>query len=1058
MSLTALVVKRPSLVLVLIALATLAGLLAAPKLARQQYPNVDLPTIQVSVSDPGASTGQMRDAIVRPLEDQIAGAPQLDHLTTTIEQGQATIAAVFSLGSDKNADLAQVQNRVQIAQPTLPSDVTPPVVAAFDPTQGAVISLVAVAPSLSLQQLSARLTASIVPALTQLPSVGGVSLSGNVVPSYQVEVDPNALVASGYTLGDVVNTISGNNVRAPGGIVYGTDRETGLTVRGDVRSPQSVADLALPPLAAPASQGNPWHSAASIVPIRAIADVRDAYEPRRVYAFSRGAPTISLDVTKATGASDIATSSEVLAALPRLAAQFPDVQLRVLAVESRYTREQVTSAIRSLIEAIILASLAMLVFLRSWRHAIVVLIAIPTSLCVTLAFMAITGMTLDTVSLGAMTLAIGILVDDSTVVLENITRRFAQGEDAETAAVRGRMEIGMAAVALTLVDVVVFVPIAFLPGIIGRFLQEFGAVVVVATLTSLAVGFIVTPSLAARWSLLSRWRPPRFIDAFDSGFERVRAFYAERILPAALGHPTLIVATAVLSLVFAIALIPTGIVGFTFLPPDDRGAFFVQVTYPAGTPLDQTAAGMLKLERAVDGIADLDSETTIAGGYQASFGGIVNEGSVGQIHVFLRDHRHQSTAEWRRFIEREGARLLPGAKTIVIPAAGLGGGPSQDVDVIVRAVHSDAEAAAAALARALEQTPGTYAVTTLAQRLAPQLDVGFDRRRASVLGVSIGTASQAVHAAFGGALATQFSDELGTHDVNVIYPLADQHDLAPVEAIAVRTSGGAIVHVGDVATLQNVPQAPVLTRQDRTTVVHVAANVLPGVALSNVERAFAARQAALHLPSDVVVSPSANGSEQNLKDLRTGIAAALVVSLLLIYLLLAALYDGFVTPFVVMLAVPVAAVGALGALAATNETLNLFSLIGTILLLGLVIKNGVLLVDFANTRVRAGEPARAAVVESATLRFRPIVMTTSVMVVSMLPIALALEPGSAVRRSLGIVVIGGLTSSLLLTLVLVPVIFVAIASRRPSIVSAGTPGSEAGGTSGVTVPSPALPQ
>ena len=1029
-SLTQLVVRRPSLVIVLVLLASLAGLLAAPRLVRQEYPNVDLPTIQIAVSYPGAATDQMRDAIVRPLEDEIAGAPNLDHLNATIQQGQATIAAIFSLASDSNADLVQIQNRVGAAQPQLPSDLQAPVISMVDPTQGAVISLLAVSKKLSAAALAAELTTSVVPAMTQLPGVGAVLLSGTVTPSYQVEVNPVALAASNYTLTDVINTISGNNVLAPGGIAYGPARETTITVRGDVRTPASVADLVLSggaPGDTNANTGNPWTGSARAVPVSAVADVRDAYEPRRVYAYSGGRPTILLDVTKATDASDIATSQAVLHALPSLARKFPDVQLLVADVESAYTKQQVDGAIRSLLEAIALTAVAMLFFLRSWRNAIVVLIAIPTSLCVTLAVMKLAGFTLDTVSLGAMTLAIGILVDDSTVVLENIKRRFDDGEDARTAAVRGRSEIGLAAITLTLVDVVVFVPIAFLPGTIGRFLQEFGLVVVVATLTSLLVGFTVTPALAGRWSLLSNWKPPRIVDLFDAGFDRVRGLYTRFVLPWGLGHPLLVVGIAVVTLVLAIALVPSGLVGFEFLPTGDQGNFFVQVTYPSGTPLERTSAGMRTLEAAIARIADLKSETALAGGYQAQFGGIINEGSVGQIHVFLKEHRTRSTAQWTTQIQNDARRLVPDADVVVIPATGIGGGPAQVLDYVVGRTDGDAASAALAVARALHATPGTYGVNTLAMRVAPQVDVEFDRARARALNVSIGTASQAVRAAFGGVRATQFTDAGGTRYVNVIYPLEDQRDLAAIYAIPVRANSGAIVHIDDIARLSYTQSPPILTRQDRTTVYHVSANILGGYQLSNVQRDFARRLANLHLPPGVTVQPSANGSQSNLADLQRGIGTALIVSLVLVYLLMVALYDSFRTPFIIMFSVPVAAVGALGALALTHQTLNLFSLIGTVLLIGLVIKNGILLVDFANALRSDGRDAVAAVVESAHLRFRPIVMTTVAMVVSMLPVALALDPGTDVRRSLGIVVIGGLTSSLLLTLVLLPVIYVRLA-------------------------------
>ncbi|MBV9102430.1 MAG: efflux RND transporter permease subunit, partial [Candidatus Eremiobacteraeota bacterium] len=1026
------------------------GLLTMPLLVRQQYPNVSFPTIVVTVVYPGASTSQIRDAIVRPIEDQIAGAPQLQHINTTIQAGQATIAGVFDLSSDQNADLIEIQNRMSNAQAQLPSDLQPPTIAAADPTQGAVISLIASSDHLSPSQLGEILSSKIVPAISQLNGVSTVNVGGAVVPSYQVEVDPLQLAALDATVTDVVSTISNNNVLAPGGIAYGRARETGITVRGDVRDPASVSRLLL---SMPLSNGNgpaqnPWTTPGRLVHISDVAKVSDSYEVRRTYAFSRRRPIVTLDVTKTAEASDVSTSQAVIAALPGLAKTYPDVRLSVINVESNYTRQQVQGAIRSLIEAVILTSVAMLFFLRSWRNAVVVLIAIPTSLFVTLAVMKLAHFTLDTVSLGAMTLAIGILVDDSTVVLENIKRHFDDGENNIDAAVRGRTEIGLAALTLTLVDVVIFVPIAFLPGVIGKFLQEFGLVVAIATITSLLVGFTVTPAFAGQWSLLSRWKAPRFIDAFNAAFERARAFYVQHVLPAALGRPWLVVGIAAVTFAGAVALVPLGIVGFEFLPNGDQGNFFVQMTYPAGWPLERTREDLLRLSDFVDKIPDVQAETSIAGGYQPQFGGVINQGSIGQIHVFLKEHRAHPTAYWVSYVNREGPHVVPHATLVTIPSGGVSGGPSQDIDVVVTRQDGDPTTVAEQVFGALQRTPGTTAVNTLASQVSPQVNVDFDRQRAQALNVSIGTASQAVRAAFGGVRATQFTDTNGLKYVDVIYPSDARSSLASVYGIAVRSATGAIVRLDDIAQIESAPVPPIITRQDRATAIHVAGNVAAGYELSNVQRTFKQRLAALHLPSTVSVGPSANSGLANMADLQRGIGIALLLSFVLVYLLMVALYDSFVSPFIIMFAVPVTAVGALGSLALTHQTLNMFSLIGTVLLVGLVIKNGILLVDFADQQRAEGLDKRAAIERSAELRFRPIVMTTSAMIVSMLPIALALEPGSEVRRALGIVVIGGLSSSLLLTLVLVPVVYLWMSPKRFSVRRHGK---------AITAPLPAAP-
>jgi HAE1 family hydrophobic/amphiphilic exporter-1 len=656
------------------------------------------------------------------------------------------------------------------------------------------------------------------------------------------------------------------------------------------------------------------------------------------------------------------------------------------------------------------------------------MIAIPMSLFVTLFVMKIVGFTIDTVSLLAMTLIIGILVDDSIVVLENVERHYEDGEAPRTAAILGRAEIGVAAIVITLVDVVVFLPIAFLPGQTGRFLGEFGVVVTIATLTSLAVSFTITPSLAGNWSLLSNWRAPGFIEAFTRGFSRLRDFYSGRLLTHAFKHPKLIFAGSLLLTAGAVALVwPLGLVGFEFIPSVDSGQIFVQIQFPTGTPLATTDAAVRNLTDQFLQIDDVQQITSTTGTSQAGFGGNINLGSNGQLRVFLVAHPKRTTDQVARTMNGMARRLVPGARVVAIPATGTRGGNAQPIDATVATTRGDPDTYAPKVLQALEDTPGATNVNSSALNLAPQIDIEFDRDRARALDLDIGLAAQAVRAAFGGTLATQFDTVNGTKYVQVLYPQSDQTSLATLRSIPIRNRAGQIVRLGDVAILKNDPSQALITRVNRQTVVHIGANLAPGAALSTVEKAFLQRVRALKLPSTVIVGAGAGGSQQNLAQTVSGLGISLVLSFGLVYLLMVALYNGYRVPLVIMFAVPVAAIGAFGALAITGQTLNLFSLIGVVMLVGLVSKNGILLVDFATLKVEGGADKRSAIVQAARERFRPIIMTTVSMISGMLPLALALDPGSAAKRSLGTVVIGGLTSSLLLTLVLVPVVYLWIA-------------------------------
>ncbi len=1132
----------------------------------------------------------MRDAIVRPIEDAIAGAPDLDHINTTVQQGQASISAVFAITSNKTTDLVQVQRRILVAQAQLPSDMPAPTVGTFDPAEATIVTLGVSSATLSPGMLSAIVTNNIVPDIEQVDGVSNVNVGGSVTPAIEVAVNPNLLNASGLTLNDIVSTIQQNNEREPGGIAYLPGHETTIDVRGDVTNATTVANLpvfaasaytttfgnasysepavagapgaptvssgvaaggggaalalpspgaasgsggsagasplpTLPPATAvpgvtpvpspsagptasalpgttptplpssvPARQQiwrhplsrrrappprppqplprtsthrravvasgsyggpslssiNPWTASARVIRVGDVASVASSFEPQRQYSYVGTVPTISLGVQKSTGASEVTAAQNVMKALPAIERAYPAIDFKILNNQAAYTKQQIWGVFHTLIEAISITAIVMLFFLKSWRNSVVVLIAIPASLCVTLAAMRIVNFTIDTVSLLAMTLIIGILVDDSIVVLENIERHYDDGEAPKEAAISGRTQIGPAAVVITLVDVVVFLPIAFLPGTVGKFLSEFALVVVTATLTSLAISFTITPALAGNWSLLSQWKAPRPIESFARGFERLRQWYARRALPWALRRPIPVAAISAAAVVLSILFVPLGAVGFEFMPPVDRGEIFVQPTYPTGTPLATVNAAIAKMAGRFAKLSDVESETALAGGTQSNFGGMLVQGSVGQIHVFLKTKRKHPTDYWSRILGRIGSQVAPSARVIAIPATGTGGGNSQPIDYLVTSADDHPEKYAEQVAAALRETPGTANVNSSAEKLAPQIDIEFDRERARALGVNIGQAAAAIRAAFGGTLATQFDTARGTMYVQVLYPRAYQTSLAAVSAIPVRTITGNIAHIGDVVHYVSDPSEPLMTRVNRETVVHVQANLAPGAVQSIVQRNFMRRLAGLKLPQFVRVHANVGGQQQNLSDTVRGMAMSLALSLLLVYLLMVALYDSYRLPFIIMFAVPVAAVGALTSLAITHQALNLFSLIGTVLLVGLASKNGILLVDFANHMVERGRSRADAMIEAARERFRPIVMTTCAMIAGMTPIALALDTGAAQRQALGIVVIGGLISSLLLTLVLVPVMFMwlgpkarsatadaAASSREPAYSGAG---------------------
>ena len=1181
MWLTRVFIRRPTLVFVFIALTLIAAVMALSQLVVQEQPDNSLPGITVTASLTGASTTELQTEVAAPLENALAGTPYLVSQNTTIESGSVSISTSYSLDSTDTENIANVEKAIQSASRQLPAALTSPTLRVANPAEAVVVSLALVSKKYSQGDLGSIANNSIVPAIEQLSGVSNVNVSGTTQPAFMVTVDPRLLAANNLTVSDVVSSITPNNVRAPGGYVYAPGRETELDIRGDIATPQDVADLpihianvattasttatggsgsyaggagggvatadtpGLPadtsaaaeaaasaqpehrernfgtsggnstgsstgistsggssgvagsssgstgggtagggsatatvtidkPVTATSTTGSSsssattaaaagaqpsggtssfgsgsgtatspfvgslqtWATTSSDKRISDVATVANSTVIPRITASQNGRPGVTLSIQKQATASEVSVANEVLKALPQLERQYPGITFQIAHVQATFTEQQVEGVEHTLIEGIILTAVVMIFFLGSWRNAVVVMIAIPTSLGVTLFIMNALGLTLDTISLMAMTLVIGILIDDSTVVLENIERHHAMGESPADAALNGRTEIGQAAIVITLVDVVVFLPISFAGGQVGRTLHEFAIVIVVATLTSLLVSFTITPTLAGLWSLKSTWKPWQPIRWFDDRFTALRTRYSEKWLPAAIERPWPILIAAVVLCVAAYLLVPIGWVGEEYIPAEDQGTIFAQVAFPAGHPLVDTQTAMLQLERATKRTIskhDLQYETTTSGAFNAAFGGFAQEGNAGQISIYLQPDRNTSTYAYVDKLLAAYRQLQPGATISVTAATQQGGGNQQQIDELVSVTGGgDPTQYAGKVFDALRSTPGATGVQDSATNSAPQMEVTFNRAALQALDVSIGTAAQAVEAAFGGDQASQIETaDRGLTNIEVIYPRDQQSSLDDVLAIPIRSQNGGIVHLGDVASLKYSPAPLIITRSNRTQVVHITGNVLPGYQLSNVVSAFQKNVKALNLPKTVTLRVAALGQQDLLGQTLVALLTSLALSIVLVFLMIVALYNSYRTPFVTLFAIPVATIGALGALWITHESLNLYSLIGMVLLVGLVTKNGILLVDYADTvRASNGVSRTEGIMQAASTRFRPIVMTTLAMVAGMLPLALGLEPGSQTRASLAVVVIGGLLSSLVLTLFIVPIMYHWIAPKE----------------------------
>jgi HAE1 family hydrophobic/amphiphilic exporter-1 len=1012
MWLTRFSIQRPIVVSMFFIALAVFGMISFAKLGRSLNPNVTFPIVVVTADYPGASPAEMERLVIKPIEDQIDGIDNLDRMSATAQEGSAAIVVQFKLDTNLDYAAIDVQRRVDTARVYMPTDLDPPLVdKSAGSQQSPILTLALSSRSLSATALSDLVDSRIVPDIKHIPNVQSVVPSGEIKREYHVMPDPLRLMGSGATLNDIFDAIAQNNANLPGGRFDTPTNEADVSIHSEIVKADDMLGI---PLAVTAG-------AQRELKIGHVATVEDGHVEVRSVSKFKGSPTMLIDINRTVNADEITSTKIAREQLVDIAKKYPAVTFTEVDAAADYTKASLDGVFQNLLEGVVLTAVVIMLFLHAWRNAVVVMIAIPTSVLATFIAMSALHFTLDTISLMGLSLIIGILVDDSIVVLENITRHRDLGDKPFAAALNGRTEIGGAAVAITLVDVVVFLPIAFMSGIIGKFMIEFGIVVVVATLFSLLVSFTLTPMLAARWSVRKR-NPeiPRYIAWFPAGFDRLTAWYRDRALPFSLGHRWATVGLCVALLVGALALPVLGLVQTEFISSSDTGSIQMTVSYPTGTPLATTQAAVDELESAILALPAIRSTITTTGSKPAGWGETIG-GNVARMSVQLdKDKRKltNSTVEKIRTL----ASLVPGA-VLTVEAEGSSGSGGDPIYYTLSGPEAGIGPAADKLAALIRDIPGTVNVQTGAETEGDRVNITIDRTKAAVLGISPGIASNAARIAIGGAVATKVRTESGLVDVRVQLPERYRNHLADLENIKVRATDGNIYRLADVAIFSFAKAPTKIERLDKQRVVRVTGGFDPakttlGAVTAKIDAAIATPG---FLPNGVALR--ASGDSEFFAEMIQSMTIAIVTSALLVYVLMVILYSSFLTPFVVMFSIPVAIVGALTALAITHQTLNLFSLIAMIMLFGLVAKNGILLVDYANTMRQRGMRVTEAMRAAAGTRLRPIVMTTMAMVFGMLPLSLGLAEGAEFRRSMGTVLIGGLLSSLILTLFLVPVIY-----------------------------------
>jgi len=1023
-------IKRPIVTIVVMLALVIFGIFALTNLDVDEFPDLSNPIVFISVPYPGASPSQVEQEVVERLEEAFSALSGVDEIRSSSLDGFATVTVQFVFSKDPDQAAQDVRDAISGIRNDLPQEMEEPVLRKFDPDDFPIVSLVLASDQMETPELTLLADPGITRALRGINGVAQVTVQGGVDREISVDVRPGDMAAAGVTMAQVVQAVQTQNLAAPVGRIEGRLTEQAIRLRGRLESPEEFAQLVV--------SGRDGR----LVRLGDVANVRDGTAEQRSLALFNDQKAVGIDITKSKGASTTRVADAVKLAIQRVQKTLPPgVKLSVVRDAGERVENSVRNVEEALIEGAILTVFVVFLFLNSWRSTVITGLALPVSVLSSFIAVWAFGFTLNTMSLMGLSLAIGILIDDAIVVRENIVRHVEMGKDHVQAAHDGTDEIAMAVAATTFSIVAVFVPVAFMEGIAGQWFKPFALTIACSVLVSLFVSLSLDPMLSAYWpdpQLEAHERKnfiARALDRFNAWFDRQADRY-KGVIAWALDHRLAVISIVVLIFVGSMALqVMFG--GGGFIPESDRSEVTLALETPPGSNLDYTA---IKLRQLAD-IARTHKEVAYT---YATVGSSTGSGGVdtGSVYVKLvrKKERDLSQQELARQIRKEVRQV--GGVTAYISEGGGPGGNQKQIQVQLRGQDTAAlNQAALQVENQLRKVNGATDIGLSTRGERPELEVRLNRGLAGTLGLNLATIAQSLRPAFAGLDAGDWVDPLGkTRDVTVRLAPEARANVTAIEQLPLMvggvSSGGAaaagqtgsptavaapsLIPLGQVATIRRSVGPTQIDHLDRDKIVTVGANI-EGRSLSEVSADINKVVRGLRFPPGVELSQGGDVEEQ--ADLFTKIFAALGLAVLLMYLILVVQFGSFLDPLAILLSLPLSLVGVVLALLITGDTINLMSLIGVILPMGIVAKNAILLIDFAKWNHEKGMPLREALIEAGRVRLRPILMTTIALIAGMIPVALGLGEGADFRAPLGRAVIGGTITSTLLTLLVIPTVY-----------------------------------
>ena len=1019
MKLAEISIKRPSLVIVLFTLLTLGGLLSYSMMGYELIPKFETNMVTISTVYPGASPSEVETSVTRKIEDAVGSLENVKKVEASSYESLSVIMVQLNAGADVDFALNDAQRKVNTILSELPDDADAPSLNKFSLDDMPIMTLSISSDKLNTKDLYDLLDKKIEPTFSRVNGVAKIDLVGGQEREIQVNVDEKKLQGYGISIGEVQQAILSSNLDFPTGNIKTRSSKSTIRLSGKFKSVDQMGNLIV-------SNKN-----GAQIRLSDVATVFDTTEDVEKLARYNQEPTILIQVKKQSDANAVAVSELVQKTIATVQDTYKaqGIKLSVVNDTTQFTLAAAEHVIFDLFLAIILVAVVMLLFLHSIRNAFIVMVSIPMSLIAAFIGMNLMGYTLNLMSLLGLSLVVGILVDDAIVVLENIYRHMEMGKSKIRASYDGAAEIGFTVTAITLVIVVVFLPIAMSTGLVANILAQFCVTVVIATMLSLLASFTIIPWLSSRFGKLEHLTGKNWFEKFLLWFEKKLdefTHWISDILEWCLKTKVRRIMTVIVTFIILISsfmLVKFGFIGGEFFPKIDKGEFLVQIELPKDASVEKTNQTTLQVEKFLRQYPEVVNMITTVGQQSSGMGGMQSTAYQSEVQVILTDksERSESTDIMSARIKRALEEKFTGVEFKTAPI-GLMGAERAPIELVVTAPDNEtATKEATRLLALLKKVPGAVGSELSTDTGNPEVQVNIDRDKMSALGLNLSGVGAVMQTAFNGNTDGKFRAGEYEYDINIRFADDNRKSIEDVRNLMFTNNQGQQVRLSQFADVQMGSGPSLLQRRDKSPAVKVQSKVVgrPSGDVANEWSAMFWDSKDKPAGVDYVWG----GDMENQSEGFGTLGIALLAAIILVYLVMVSLYDSFVYPFVVLFSIPLALIGVMVILALTGNSLNVFTMLGMIMLIGLVAKNAIMIVDFANMRKAEGATTHDALIQANHARLRPILMTTIAMIFGMIPIATASGAGAEMNNGLAWVIIGGLTSSLFLTLIIVPVVY-----------------------------------